>query len=219
MIWKRKTALSVIVFAACSGRAALLAQENLDGPELNEPQNQTASSAAKPADPEFVKLLDELGKLVDRLNKMQEQVDALHDATKSLVRQQGDRYYPDILGNMALDERPDGAADDKFSTFKDHFMRSVQGHLVIDNFAGADFYLEVNGVRHFVPKDSRGNKAVVILVPFGKVKTQLFWRNPKTGGYEDYPARVWGEEASPSKWKLASQDGKAQLLLPLRIEP
>lgn len=219
MIWNRKAAVSVIVLVACAWGAAVHAQENSKGMELKGPENQTGSPAARPADPAVVKLQDEMGRLVDLVNKVQERVDLLDDATKSLVKKEGDRFYPDILGNMALDERRDGALNDKFSSFKDHFMRSVQGHLVIDNFTGDDFYMEVNGVRHFVPKDSRGNRAVVILVPFGKVKTQLFWLDTGTGTYEAYSPRIWGDEDSQSKWKLANKGGKAQLLLPLRIEP
>jgi len=219
MMGNWKTTVSVMMFVACSSGAALPAQQDPDGPMLNAPANQTASSSAKPANPEFVVLLEQMKQLVERMDKMQNRINTLDDATKSLVKQEGDRYYPDILGNMALDERQAGASNEKLSSFKDHFMRSVQGHLVIDNFTGEDFYVEVNGVRHFVPRYRTRENAVDILVPFGKVKTQLFWWNAGKGKYDEYPARVWGEEASRSKWKLASKDGKTQLMLPLRIEP
>lgn len=220
MISNRSALALMFLLVTCSWAADVHADENTQDEELEKIKRQLEAAKGETTDAQTLMLIDIMQTFVERIELLGQRVGKVDDIVASITEeeQQSGRSYLDILGSMELDD-PDKDFSDTFSSFRDHFMRSVQGHLVIDNLTEHNLSIMVNGVRHDVPKYRVDDNAVSIIVPFGKLKTQLEWRDPVNGYQAIEKARTIGSDVdSEWKWKLVQDSkGKIHLILPLKI--
>jgi hypothetical protein len=126
----------------------------------------TAGPAASAAllEQRVTTLEDQVRQLNQAIEKLHQENDQLRGETRSLQQamdylatKEGDRYLPNIFGNMTAS-----------NAFRGEIARAIQGELVINNRTGVSQTLYINGGRWRIPNGRHS-----IWVPYGRVAAHL----------------------------------------------
>lgn len=108
-----------------------------------------------------------LGRIADRLEALDDSdlpavrrdLQAVNERLEQVADSDGQRYYPNILGNMQRSPK-----------FRREVARATQGFVLVDNRTGANQTLYVNGAAWTIPPGEDWE----IAVPVGQLTTQLY---------------------------------------------